>query len=306
MPSIIIPTLGGRRRLQQIDRNLENIDLDWNIILVINRPGGHGDTHAQYSLITLPSGRSAATVDIGRGGIPKARAAGLKRAKEQHVLFLDDDICVPRGSAERLLREVQTGRADIVSGRILEHENFPDEFATLVSHDRGSAARSSADDLSQYRSPFEVWRLGSGSVLALDRASLNRRIPHGEFFDADFHDRWLLKAGEDLDFLLKALSAGAKVKYCSDIIFFHNEDANVMDLQRKSEAYTRGKAALYWKWRSFCTVSDLKQDTASRLVANRVAVRDVGTLIRLRSQLTPIHTFLGLFAAAFKRLERQE
>jgi hypothetical protein len=306
VPAIIIPTLGGIRRLQQIDRNLENIDRDWTVILVINRPGGGVDTHPHYSLIKLPSGREAATVDIGGGGIPRARTAGLRRAKEQYVLFLDDDISVPRGSADQLLRELQAGQADIVSGRVLELENFPEAFATLVSHDRGSTARSSADDLSRYCSPFEVWRLGSGSVLALDRASLDQRIPHGTFFDANFRDRWLLKAGEDLDFLLRALSAGAKVNYRPDIIFFHNDNASVMDLQRKAEAYTRGKAALYWKWRSFCTVSDLRQDTASRLVANGIAVRDGDILLRLRSRMTPIHTFLGLLAAAFKRIEKQE
>lgn len=184
--SIVIPTYCREQVLLETVAHLLRLGPRAAEILVVDQTPRHApETDAR--LRQLDGAGSIGWLRLDRPSIPGAMNAGLLRAKEEIVLFLDDDIVPDAGFVAAHLRAHTEDDVGLVAGRVLQP---------------WSAETSGANDISrfQFSSTQRCWvngfMGGNFSVkrsLALAVGGFDENFVHAAYrFEEDFADRFLV------------------------------------------------------------------------------------------------------------------
>ena len=140
--SIVVPTYGRDDILIATIKHLLELEPKPAEILVIDQTEKHKDV-VENTLHNWELSGAVKLIHLPEPSIPRAMNCGLCEAKQNFVLFVDDDIIPDPGLLEHHLRALERSGAALVAGRVLQpwHEegNFSDDerfhFASTASRD---------------------------------------------------------------------------------------------------------------------------------------------------------------------------
>lgn len=201
-------------------------------------------------------------------GAAAARNAGFEAAQGSLLVFTDDDCRVPPEWVTKMRARLEGG-ADVVCGRV----TVPAELRS-----RGWAASFSAEMPDPEMTFPRGYDWGIAANMGLRRSVLERIGA----FDAAFSPGAPLLAGEEPDFLIRALLAGLKIHNAPEIELQHLGVREGDSITRLRLGYVRGTAAALFKHARLG--SPQARDFYLRLLARNA--RDVaGNLLHLRKPL---------------------
>jgi glycosyltransferase involved in cell wall biosynthesis len=218
--SLIVCTLGRTKELQRLFLSLgEQTSTSFEVIVVDqNPPGALDDLIAEISkTIELRHLRASK-------GLSHARNVGLAHVRGDILAFPDDDCWYPK---------------DLVANALAFFEAHTDiDILTIPTRDEnGLLSNGKFLQTSSLVSRRDVWRAGNSNGLFV-RASLTAKIGG---FDENLGvgSSTPFGAGEETDFLLRALESGARVFFETGLYAHHPNVDLVLD------GKTMARAALY-------------------------------------------------------------
>lgn len=116
--SVIIPTLGRGEMLLDTLGSLFRQDHDPLEVIVVDQTPAYTQ-EIESALAGLEASGRIRRIREGIPNLPRARNIGLLQARGEVVLFLDDDVLLPKGFLRRHLRHYQDRGIDAVTGMIL-------------------------------------------------------------------------------------------------------------------------------------------------------------------------------------------
>lgn len=194
---------------------------------------------ASTTAVTLctatPIPRSRAVILLnGLDGAAAARNLGWRMAKNDWVLFLDDDVMVDETFLDAV-REHLSGKpmAEVVTFRVLSlpPRRWAPLFEATISLDRGPGIRCTDGTSLRLQ---DVWMYGAGAAMACSRSILKATGGFKDHFGAGRRNG----GTEDTEFIWHA-SRHAAVEYCGDIRIHHESVSCFPDLSRKLREYGR-------------------------------------------------------------------
>jgi glycosyltransferase involved in cell wall biosynthesis len=159
------------------------------------------DAHPALDLVRLRSPR----------GLSRARNAALPHVTADLVAFPDDDCEYPDGLLERVAAAL--GDLDGLSGRTADD--------TGASAGRWSNAPGPVD-------AANVWHRVNSAALFLRRELVERTGPFDERLGLGAGGPW--RSGEEVDYLVRALELGARVRYEPSLVVRHAQPAALSGL----------------------------------------------------------------------------
>ncbi len=218
------------RLLERLEQLVVPAGVRWELIMVDN-----GSTDGTAALLaSLPGTLPARVVNERTAGLSRARNAGLAAATGDLLLFTDDD-CLPDPQWLAAVRD-EFARAPllgVLGGRVELFDPRDQPTTTRTSRERG-----------QITTPFNLDGI-IGCNMAFRRSALAAAGP----FDIALGGGTGAGAGEDVDFVYRALRAGLRIEYSPDALVYHNHgrrtEAQARALKR---AYTVARGALFCKY----------------------------------------------------------
>jgi glycosyltransferase involved in cell wall biosynthesis len=200
--SLILATVG---RVEELSRFLECLTRQtyrcFELILVDQNPGGLIDPLVnqykdKFPLLHLRSGR----------GLARARNMGLKHFSGQVAAFPDDDCWYAPDTLEKVARAFhENPKSDGICGRGVD-ESRPDDFI-FFSRRNGWVSKKN------------VWQR-STSISIFLRSQVIRSI--GSFDPSlGIGSQDGRNAGEEGDYLIRAIESGFRIYYLSEVCIFH-------------------------------------------------------------------------------------
>lgn len=217
--SLIIPTRARRTLLEETLRQLLKLDYPTQSFEVIVVENGPVDTVTK-SLITQCSTSSKLRLSYLQTlqmGASVARNAGLTKARYQHVIFLDDDLIIPRTlllGYDRAWKKYP--QAELIGGKV-----------TAVRRDRKKLSKQESEVLESN----DAWCLGAtmcgqhdeelfpGGALVSANMSYHQVEPTKELFNPIIgrpFTRTLQFGSEDYELCQRFILSQQKVMYVSD------------------------------------------------------------------------------------------
>ncbi|MGH7646757.1 MAG: glycosyltransferase family 2 protein [Gemmatimonadaceae bacterium] len=232
--SLIVCTRNRREALARLLESLEHLvvprEMRWELIVVDN-----GSTDGTPALLASPPGTlPVRTVREPVPGLSRARNAGLASAAGDLLLFTDDD-CLPDPHWLAVVRDefARAPALGMLGGRVELFDERDQPTTTRTSRERG-----------QVSTAFNLDAI-IGCNMAFRRSALATIGP----FDVALGSGTGAGAGEDVDFVYRALRAGLRVEYSPDALVYHNHgrrtEAQARALKR---AYTVARGALFCKY----------------------------------------------------------
>lgn len=232
--SVIVCTRNRRDALARLLERLEQLvvpaGLRWELIVVDN-----GSTDGTAALLaSWPRKLPLRVVTELTAGLSRARNTGLAAATGDVLLFTDDD-CLPDPQWLAAIHDdfARAPSLGVLGGRVELFDERDQPTTTRTSRVRGEITTA--------------FNLDSiiGCNMAFRRSSLLAAGP----FDIALGGGTGAGAGEDVDFVYRALRAGLRIEYSPDALVYHNHgrrtDAQVRALKR---AYTVARGALLCKY----------------------------------------------------------
>ena len=221
--SVVIPTYNRPKSLKACLLSLkgQSLKADWEVVIV--NDGGEKDLEQILSL--FKSTLNITLINQKNQGPATARNHGVKEAKGEHIVFLDDD-CEPKSDwLENLVRSAEEGL--IIGGRT---EN------KLVNNMCSEASQQLVTFLYYY---FEntPWYFFTSNNFLVDRKSF---LELGGF-DEDFPT----SAGEDREICTRWLARGLELKYEPSAIIDHAHQLTLKTFWLQHYKY--GKAAVQYR-----------------------------------------------------------
>jgi GT2 family glycosyltransferase len=175
-------------------------------------------------------------VEEGRGGLTRARNAGLARAEGDVVMFTDDDVVVDPGWVRRCAESFDR-KDDVVcvTGLVLPLELETDGqllFERFASFAKGFGRTTFRLPQERTTHPFFYYTpgaIGSGGNTAL-RADVARRLGG---FDTTLGAGTPARGGEDVDVYARLLSIGHTVVYDPSVIVWHEHPEDLSSVRRE-------------------------------------------------------------------------
>jgi len=169
-----------------------------------------------------------------RQGLAFARNAGVARSRFDLVAFTDDDCLVTSNWLVRIEHEFQWDPTlGVLTGRVEAVEGLPEDVST-----RRETTRAEVTTLADIR------RYTIGCNMVFRRSVLESVGP----FDTCLGAGTPCRAGEDSDFVYRALRKGHRVVYSPELLIAHAHDRvdshAILKLQR---GYLKGRGAFYCK-----------------------------------------------------------
>jgi glycosyltransferase involved in cell wall biosynthesis len=204
----------------------------WELILVDN---GSTDTTADtIHRLAAVSPFTVRYVLAATPGLSHARNAGLRQASGRIVAFTDDD-CYPRPDYLRAIVEVfEEHQAGVIGGRVILHDPA----------DARVGVKDTAEAFEISQGQFVAAGVMHGANMAVRRAVLEQIGG----FDPRLGAGTPCMAGEDTDFVARAVWAGWTVRYDPRPMVSHHHGRKGADAKRQRRAYDRGRGAYYAKW----------------------------------------------------------
>jgi GT2 family glycosyltransferase len=163
------------------------------------------DQNEDERLVEIVRGRSFELVhERSRPGLSRARNAGLAHVEADLVAFPDDDCVYPPGLLERVTERLRgpgldglTGRAEDAEGR--SSASWKTDPATLT------------DD--------NLWNRAISFTIFLRRDVVQRMGAFDERLGLGSREPW--SSGEEIDYLIRAVRAGARIEYDPSLVVRH-------------------------------------------------------------------------------------
>lgn len=225
--SIVLCTRNRAESLLETLRSLDHEESRTSAELIVVNNGSEDQTDAVVASWSQDARLPVTLLHEQAIGLANARNAGVRAARGEYILFLDDDVIVHRHWIEELVAGFAPGVA-MVAGRILPHYCF-DPPGWL----RGGGA--DALPLWDYGDvPFEMdeQRMPLGANMAV-------RAEHLQALDPPFHPQLghtgTIRTGHEEFYLASQLSG--RIKYVPDAVVDHMVDARRGDLGFARSAY---------------------------------------------------------------------
>lgn len=212
--SIIIPVYNRPDELDELLSSLCNqtyYHQDYEIIVIED-----GSTLSSEQIVnrygyTL---RNLRYIEIPNGGPSKARNIGAREARGEYLIILDSDVVLPEKYIEEVIRGLERTDADAFGGPDAAAPHF-----TPMQHAISYAMTSI----------FTTGGIRGGSAKAMERfkpRTFNMGVRRQLFerlggFSED------MRYGEDIDFSLRMLKAGAKVELLPEAFVYHKRRVNL-------------------------------------------------------------------------------
>ena len=207
--SILIPT---HNRVDQLSRTLDSVSeqivpdaTDVELVIVANGCSDNTIAHVNTTARTFPF--PLRCVDEPKLGLNAARNRGVREAKHEIVLFLDDDVAMSSGYLQSLVQVYEEENADIVGGKtelwwevVGQPDWLPDELLNFLScKDHGD----------------KVCRMRKGTDLIGANFSFRKRVFEdiGPFKLGLDRTGDLLLGGGETEFLNRAFDSGYQAFY---------------------------------------------------------------------------------------------
>ena len=247
--AVIITTCGATEQLvRTIDSALSQDYPDFEVVVVDNRPA----TSRVRTLMCerFPGVRSLRYVAETRGGLSRARNAGLGATSADIVAFTDDDVLLDyRWLSSLVAGFAVTERVACVTGLIL-----PVELATpaqILLEEFGGFAKGfqirvwdrDRNRLDHPLYPYTVGIFGSGASAAFRRSAL---LGLGGF-DNHLGAGTLARGGEDLDIYTRVVLEGQRLVYEPAALLRHAHVREMAALSRQIKNYGIGLSAMLTK-----------------------------------------------------------
>ncbi len=202
--SLLCATVGRTDKLgRMLDALAAQTHRDFELIVVDQNPPGVLDP-----ILAAYADRIAIVHVRSERGLSKARNVGLKACRGALIGFPDDDCWYPRDLVARLIALFAADpTVDVLTGRTTDAAGA-DSLGLFLGAD-APISRSN------------IWMVGNSNSLFL-RADAARKA--GGFDETlGVGATTPFKSGEETDFLLRVLAAGAKGRYRRDIVVHHDQ-----------------------------------------------------------------------------------
>jgi glycosyltransferase involved in cell wall biosynthesis len=235
MITVIVPT---RNRPLQLERCLLAMrDLDtggdfaWEVIVVDNGSEDGPKSIVEKFKTCLP----LRYVFEPKRGLSRARNRGIAEARYPIVAFTDDDCLVDRNWLAAISTVFDRHPdVSIVSGRVELDDPRHHAVATRVF-----------DRTAQVATAEDVLTMTIGCNMACRRAVIDLI----GVFDPSFGKGTRIGSAEDIDFLYRALKAGAKIVYSPDVVVRHAHGRDTpASVASVTQDYVTGRGAFYAKF----------------------------------------------------------
>lgn len=169
-------------------------------------------------------------------GVAWARNRGYQEARNELVVYIDDDCVADRVWVKEILNSFAEKSTSVVTGSVLAREPelaIPYLIDREYPFHRGWLPATYKGTTGTIWSPFDVWRVGTGANMAWRKEAL---IGIGGFDPA-------LGAGtpagscEDIDAFRRALQSGRTIHYQPSALVMHDHPRLMKDLQRMLTRY---------------------------------------------------------------------
>jgi GT2 family glycosyltransferase len=221
--SLVLCTLGRTDCLWRLLQSLQmQTRTDFELVVVDQNPPGYLD-------IFLEAARQSLQVLHLRSvpGLSRARNVGLASARGGLLAFPDDDCWYPPDTVARVVASFAARpQAGVLTCRTVD---------ALGQDSNGRFLQASADITRR-----NVWLAGNSNGLFVRAAVVQRLRGFNEALGVGSGTPF--GAGEESDFLLRALAAGVAVHYLHDLHVHHDQVDTVLDAQalRRARLYARG------------------------------------------------------------------
>jgi glycosyltransferase involved in cell wall biosynthesis len=202
--SLLCATVGRTDKLgRMLDALAVQTTRDFELIVVDQNPPGVLDP-----ILAAYADRIAIVHLRSERGLSRARNVGLGACRGALVGFPDDDCWYPRDLLERLIALFAAEPVvDVLTGRTTDAAGA-DSLGLFLGAD---AAIDKAN----------IWLIGNSNSLFLRTEAARRAGGFDETLGVGATTPF--KSGEETDFLLRALAAGAKGRYRRDIVVHHDQ-----------------------------------------------------------------------------------
>ena len=204
--SVIVPTYNGVERVGEcLDSIFSQSSLPSEVIVVID---GSSDGTDEY--LTREYGNKVIIINQKNSGRAATRNAGAKRAKNNLLLFVDDDIKLEPGAIQKHVDHHKSSKNCMLVGGLFLKEEPTDDFHKYRQH----IEKKWYKNLPGYPSPMQA------NKLFVTAANLS--IPRKLFKDLDGFDQ-SLRDCEDIELGYRAVHSGLHVYFDRNIVGWHND-----------------------------------------------------------------------------------
>jgi GT2 family glycosyltransferase len=208
--SVIIPTYRREEILLDTLKYLCALNANQDEIIVVDQTGMHKG-HVQERLFSLAKNGDIRWIRLSAPSIPHAMNIGLKEAKNEIALFLDDDIVPDEALIEVHVRTHAEGRK-IVAGQVLQPGEEP------LNSDHNTKNFVFRSNRPQYITDLMAGNFSIRKQLALELGGFDENFVHVAYrFETEFADR-VISSGEKIFFEpsasirhLKSKSGGTRI-----------------------------------------------------------------------------------------------
>jgi len=158
-------------------------------------------------------------------GLSRGRNFGIRKSKGDWLLFFDDDALLPEGFFEKIEEQLKQSKEKVFYGKVL---NFEDGSSYIKR---------------RVQTPYlHLWNFDSVCSIGL---LFNKKVVENVgFFDESFGAGGKFGAGEEGDYIIRALRERHKIKYLDDFVVYHPKAEPNLE---KKYSYGYGLGALYKK-----------------------------------------------------------
>jgi glycosyltransferase involved in cell wall biosynthesis len=227
--SLVVCTIGRTTPLERLLASLRRQTFrNFEVVLVDQNPPGYLDPLLSVVVdLALKHVRS-------RAGLSHARNIGLQHAAGDLILFPDDDCWYADDFLDRLRAAfARLPERHILMGRTVDETGMNSAGVPLASSQRidRSAVLAAGNSASLFARRHVFERIGL----------FDERLGLGP--DSDF------KSSEEVDLLVRAVDAGLRLTYCSDLTVFHEQvhPGDYATQLQRTALYARGFGAMLRK-----------------------------------------------------------
>lgn len=265
--SVVVPTF---KRPDILARTIESLlaseyPAGFEVIVVDN-----GSKDATASVVqSYPAVRY---IEQSSGGVAASRNAGARVAKGDVLIFVDDDIVVPRDMIRRQVIRLQQFRPCLVNGTW----DFPADMARELAETPFGRFRL---DLEKWRRKQSLKPLYENCFEAEAAAAYNLGVLREDFEKIGGFDETFPRASaEDLDFSLRAAGLGYLFVHDFDLHLLHNDRRmNFHDYCARQRTAVIGEALIARKHEGYFASRGVLQENgpvrrgdASRVIAKKL------------------------------------
>ncbi|NJO41830.1 MAG: glycosyltransferase family 2 protein [Cyanobacteria bacterium CRU_2_1] len=235
--SIIIPTYGREEVLRETIANVIQQDYLNYEVLIVDQTLKH-EPETQVYLKRLASEQKIRLFQVEWASLPGARNFGVRRAKGEIVLFLDDDVQLPDGFLKAHIQNyLENPDIGAVAGRVFDRMKLADAIPGLQIEYLPPEAMDPG--IAWYHINL-VHTIKPQQVLTARGCNMSFRRDIFEKYDVWFDERFRGSAvREESDFCLRIRKTGLKIWYDpqANLIHLGEETGGCHDISTRSFKY---------------------------------------------------------------------